>query len=59
LTVTFQITSQGSHIRGELKTKVKPIIEYYGFESGQDKCTIKRNRELSQELSLPPRLRLP
>ncbi|KIM88272.1 hypothetical protein PILCRDRAFT_62582, partial [Piloderma croceum F 1598] len=44
------ITSRGSHVRGELKTKVRPIIEHYGFESGQHKRTIKRNRELAEEL---------
>jgi hypothetical protein len=46
----LQITSRASHVRGELKTKVQLIIEHYGFESGQHKQTIKRNRELAEEL---------
>jgi len=46
----LQITSRGSHVRGELKTKVRPIIESYGFESGQHKRTIKSNRELAEDL---------
>jgi hypothetical protein len=46
----LQITSYASHVRGELKTKVRLIIEHYGFESGQHKRTIKRNRELAEEL---------
>ena len=47
----MQIASHAAHVRGELKTKVRPLVEaVYGFESGQNKKTIRRNRERVEEL---------
>ncbi|KAJ7218955.1 hypothetical protein C8J57DRAFT_1254652 [Mycena rebaudengoi] len=45
------IANRGSHLRGELKTKIKPLIEItYGFNNGQNKKSIARNRVLAEEL---------
>ncbi|KAJ6611844.1 hypothetical protein B0H10DRAFT_340384 [Mycena sp. CBHHK59/15] len=50
-TISKLISIRGSHGRGELKTKVKPLIEVtFGFRSGQNKKAIARNRELVEEL---------
>ncbi|KAK6983971.1 hypothetical protein R3P38DRAFT_3375516 [Favolaschia claudopus] len=46
-----RISGRGSHLRGEGKTEGRPITELsYGFKSGQNKKTIKYNRELAEEL---------
>jgi hypothetical protein len=46
-----QITNRGSHLRGELKTKMKPTVELiYGFKTGQNKKTIAHNRQLAEQL---------
>lgn len=45
------ITNRGSHLRGELKTKARPIVEtYYDFESGIHQKIIARNRDVAEEL---------
>ncbi|KAF8179780.1 hypothetical protein K438DRAFT_1211385 [Mycena galopus ATCC 62051] len=47
----LQVRGRGSHMRGELKTKVKPLAELmYEFASGQNKKTIAANRQRSEEL---------
>ncbi|KAJ7092927.1 hypothetical protein B0H15DRAFT_165265 [Mycena belliarum] len=50
-TISKLITSRGSHLRGELKTKMRALVELmYGFSSGENKKTIARNRKLAEEL---------
>ncbi|KAJ7086938.1 hypothetical protein C8R44DRAFT_650372 [Mycena epipterygia] len=50
-TISKLITSRGSHLRGELKTKMKSMVELiYGFKSGENKKNIARNRQLAEEL---------
>ncbi|KAJ6467137.1 hypothetical protein C8R47DRAFT_814645 [Mycena vitilis] len=45
------ISSRGSQLRGELKTKIKPLVDImYGFKSGQNKKTITSNRKLAEDL---------
>ncbi|KAJ7250084.1 hypothetical protein B0H12DRAFT_1019348, partial [Mycena haematopus] len=45
------IASRGSQLRGELKTKIRPLIDVmYGFKSGQNKKTIAFNRKLAEDL---------
>ncbi|KAJ7618851.1 hypothetical protein DFH06DRAFT_1342431 [Mycena polygramma] len=45
------ISSRGSQLRGELKTKIKPLVDVmYGFRSGQNKKTIAFNRKLAEDL---------
>ncbi|KAJ7140072.1 hypothetical protein C8R43DRAFT_1131811 [Mycena crocata] len=45
------ITSRGSHLRGELKTKVKPMVEaVFGFKSGHNKKSLAFNRTLGETL---------
>ncbi|KAJ7672357.1 hypothetical protein DFH06DRAFT_964581, partial [Mycena polygramma] len=45
------ISSRGSQLRGELKTKIKPLVDVmYGFKSGQNKKTITFNRKLAEDL---------
>ncbi|KAJ6625727.1 hypothetical protein B0H10DRAFT_1782301, partial [Mycena sp. CBHHK59/15] len=45
------ITNRGSHLRGELKTKMKELVDIiYGFKSGQNKKTITYNRQLAESL---------
>ncbi|GLB43923.1 hypothetical protein LshimejAT787_1501070 [Lyophyllum shimeji] len=40
------ITNRGSHLRSELKTKARPLVEaFFGFESGQNRKIIAKNRE--------------
>ncbi|KAJ6603508.1 hypothetical protein DFH09DRAFT_898878 [Mycena vulgaris] len=50
-TIAKLISSRGSQLRGELKTKIKPLVDLvYGFKSGQNKKTIAFNRKLAEEL---------
>ncbi|KAF7378521.1 hypothetical protein MSAN_00279800 [Mycena sanguinolenta] len=50
-TVARLIASRGSQLRGELKTKLRPLIDNaYGFKTGQNKKTIAFNRKLAEEL---------
>ncbi|KAJ7690981.1 hypothetical protein B0H17DRAFT_1063845 [Mycena rosella] len=50
-TISKLITNRGSHFRGELKTKVKPLVELmYNFKSGQNKKTIGGNRQRGEDL---------
>ncbi|KAI5987433.1 hypothetical protein EDD15DRAFT_2372133 [Pisolithus albus] len=45
------ITSRGSQVRGELKTKLRPLVEVmFGFHSSQSKSAIKKNRSLAEAL---------
>ncbi|KAI5985846.1 hypothetical protein EDD15DRAFT_2116152, partial [Pisolithus albus] len=45
------ITSHGSQVRGELKTKLRPLVEVmFGFHSSQSKTAIKKNRSLAEVL---------
>ncbi|KAF7341054.1 hypothetical protein MSAN_02091400 [Mycena sanguinolenta] len=45
------IASRGSQLRGELKTKIRPLIDnMYGFKTGQNKKTIAFNRKLAEDL---------
>ncbi|KAJ6473974.1 hypothetical protein C8R47DRAFT_987053 [Mycena vitilis] len=45
------ITNRGSHLRGELKTKIKELVDIiYGFKSGQNRKIVKYNRELAELL---------
>ncbi|KAJ7728991.1 hypothetical protein B0H14DRAFT_3718746 [Mycena olivaceomarginata] len=45
------ITSRTSQMRGELKTKVSALVELtFGFESGQNKCNVRKNRQLVEDL---------
>lgn len=38
-------------MRGELKTKVRSLVELvFGFESGQNKKNIRKNRQLAEDL---------
>lgn len=47
----FKITNRASHLRGELKTKARPIVEtFYNFESGINKKTLTRNRQIAEDL---------
>jgi hypothetical protein len=46
-----QITCRGSHLRGEIKTKVKPLVaSMYGFEVPTNETIRARNRKLVEEL---------
>jgi hypothetical protein len=48
---SIQITCRGSHLRGEIKTKVKPLIaSMYGFEVPTNETIRARNRKLVEEL---------
>ncbi|KAJ7712831.1 hypothetical protein DFH07DRAFT_763371, partial [Mycena maculata] len=50
-TVAKLITNRGPQVRGEVKTKVKPLVELlYGFKTGQNKKTIARNRKIAEDL---------
>ncbi|KAJ7609181.1 hypothetical protein DFH06DRAFT_1371042, partial [Mycena polygramma] len=50
-TIAKLITARGPHMRGELKTKIKPLTEVvYGFKSGHSKKTITFNRDLAEKL---------
>ncbi|RDB14714.1 hypothetical protein Hypma_016210 [Hypsizygus marmoreus] len=44
------IKSRGSQVRGEVKTKFRPIIENLRFESGCGKRVIAKNRQLAEKL---------
>ncbi|KIK11687.1 hypothetical protein PISMIDRAFT_39383, partial [Pisolithus microcarpus 441] len=45
------ITSCGSQVRGQLKTKLRPLVEaIFGFHSSQTKSAIKKNRSLAESL---------
>ncbi|KAF8230447.1 hypothetical protein L208DRAFT_1400539 [Tricholoma matsutake] len=45
------ITSRGSHLRGELKTKTRPLVEtFYGFKSGHNRKIIVKNCQIAEEL---------
>ncbi|KAL6305982.1 hypothetical protein BKA93DRAFT_775949 [Sparassis latifolia] len=45
------ITKRTSHVRGELKTKVRGVIQsFFGFRSGENKKTIARNRQHAEDL---------
>ncbi|KAI0266652.1 hypothetical protein BGY98DRAFT_912890 [Russula aff. rugulosa BPL654] len=45
------ITCRGSHLRGEIKTKVKPLVaSMYGFEVPTSETICARNRKLVEEL---------
>ncbi|KIM76446.1 hypothetical protein PILCRDRAFT_76428 [Piloderma croceum F 1598] len=45
------ITCRGSHLRGEIKTKVKPLVaSMYGFEVPTNETICARNRKLVEEL---------
>ncbi|KAJ7877124.1 hypothetical protein B0H14DRAFT_3785278 [Mycena olivaceomarginata] len=50
-TISKLVRGRGSHLCGELKTKVKPLAEFmYEFASGQNKKAIAANRQRSEEL---------
>ncbi|KAJ6629318.1 hypothetical protein B0H10DRAFT_1776357, partial [Mycena sp. CBHHK59/15] len=45
------ITRRGPKVRGELKTKVRALVELvHGFESGQNKTNVRKNRVLAEDL---------
>ncbi|KAJ7662854.1 hypothetical protein B0H17DRAFT_1257671, partial [Mycena rosella] len=45
------IMRRGSQMRGELKTKVRALAELvFGFESGQNKKIIRKNRQRAEDL---------
>ncbi|KAI6004756.1 hypothetical protein EDD15DRAFT_2155494, partial [Pisolithus albus] len=45
------VTSRGSQVRGQLKTKLRPLVEaIFGFHSSQSKSAIKKNRSLAEGL---------
>ncbi|KAJ6555893.1 hypothetical protein B0H19DRAFT_1151495 [Mycena capillaripes] len=45
------VTRRGSQMRGELKTKVCALTELvFGFESGQNKKNVRKNRQLAEDL---------
>ncbi|GBE88906.1 hypothetical protein SCP_1403140 [Sparassis crispa] len=50
-TLIKMIMKRTSHIRGELKTKVRGIIQsFYGFQSGENKSAILRNCQRAEDL---------
>ncbi|KAF7333156.1 hypothetical protein MVEN_02381300 [Mycena venus] len=50
-TVAKLISNRGSQLRGELKTKVRPLVELmYGFKTGQNKKSISFNRKNAEDL---------
>ncbi|KAI6024873.1 hypothetical protein BKA83DRAFT_4051981 [Pisolithus microcarpus] len=45
------VTSRGSQVRGQLKTKLCPLVKaIFGFHSSQSKSAIKKNRSLAEGL---------
>ncbi|KAJ7824478.1 hypothetical protein B0H13DRAFT_2375458 [Mycena leptocephala] len=45
------IAHRGPQMRGELKTKVRALTELvFGFESGQNKRNVRKNRQLAEDL---------
>ncbi|KAJ7017891.1 hypothetical protein C8F04DRAFT_1278541 [Mycena alexandri] len=50
-TIYKLLAARGPQLRGEMKTKVRPLTEVmYGFRSGHDKKTIAFNRDLAEKL---------
>ncbi|KAJ7737952.1 hypothetical protein B0H16DRAFT_1761969 [Mycena metata] len=50
-TIYKLIACRGPQMRGEMKTKTRPLTEtMYGFRSGNDKKTIAFNRKLAEDL---------
>jgi hypothetical protein len=46
-----QITSRGSQLLGELKSKTRPLVEgFFGFESGLNRKIIAKNRKTAENL---------
>lgn len=46
-----QITSRGSQLRGELKSKTRSLVEgCFGFESGLNKKIVRKNRDIAENL---------
>lgn len=49
--IYIQITCRASHLRGEIKTKVKPLVaSMYGFEVPTSETIRVHNRKLAEEL---------
>ncbi|KAJ7040548.1 hypothetical protein C8F04DRAFT_1310968 [Mycena alexandri] len=49
--IAKMILRRGSQMRGELKTKVRALVEIvFGFESGQNKKHVHKNRQIAEEL---------
>ncbi|KAF8804477.1 hypothetical protein BYT27DRAFT_7225209 [Phlegmacium glaucopus] len=47
----WQITSRGSQLRGELKSKTRPLVEaFFGFKSGLNRKIIAKNRQTAEDL---------
>jgi hypothetical protein len=47
----WQITSRGSQLRGELKSKTRPLVEgFFGFESGVNRKIVLKNRRIAESL---------
>ncbi|KIK25342.1 hypothetical protein PISMIDRAFT_97028 [Pisolithus microcarpus 441] len=45
------VTNRGSQVRGQLKTKLRPLVEaIFGFHSSQSKSAIKKNRSIVEGL---------
>lgn len=45
------MAQRGSQMRGELKSKVRALVELvFGFESSQNKKNICNNRQLAEDL---------
>ncbi|KAJ7182098.1 hypothetical protein C8R46DRAFT_1069184 [Mycena filopes] len=45
------VARRGAQMRGELKTKVRALTELvFGFESGQNKKNVRKNRQLAEDL---------
>ncbi|KAH7910152.1 hypothetical protein BJ138DRAFT_1114361 [Hygrophoropsis aurantiaca] len=45
------VTSRGPQVRGELKTKLRPLVEImFEFSTGHNKAAIKRNRDHAEAL---------
>jgi hypothetical protein len=46
-----QLAGRASHVRGELKTKVRPLVAaMYGFDSGIHKKSVCKNCQLAESL---------
>ncbi|KAJ7186338.1 hypothetical protein GGX14DRAFT_581118 [Mycena pura] len=47
------IAKRGPQMRGELKTKVRALVELvFGFDSGQNRKNVRKNRELAEDLKV-------
>ncbi|KAJ7604631.1 hypothetical protein FB45DRAFT_880313 [Roridomyces roridus] len=45
------ITARDSHLRGEVKTKARPVVELsFKFASGESKTAIRRNRRIAERM---------